>query len=142
MMPAPHVCAQAQNMLVLVYLLFSTIKGTVAHLTLSSGHCTAFSSTFPPLQVALSFACSVASLSLSPSFQLPGWHYLRGGTLADYLLGWGRASTCKAGHTKLWCTSIPKAPSGVQELLPLINIGCFLLLMIVLTTFVYLIDEC
>ena len=60
---------------------------TVVHLAPSSGHCKAFSTTIPPLQVALSFACSVASLSHSPSLQLPGWHSLHRGSLADYLLG-------------------------------------------------------
>ena len=76
-------------------------KDTVAHLAPSRGHCKAFSSTIPPLQVALSFACSVASLSHSPSFQPPGWHRLHGGSLADYLLGWGQSihmhrRTCRA----------------------------------------------
>ena len=93
-------------------------KDTVAHLAPSSGHCKAFSSTIPPLQVALSFACSVASLSHSPSFQLPGWHGLRHGSLADYLLGWGRTSTCIAGHTKLQYTSKSKHPYGLQEFPP------------------------
>ena len=93
-------------------------EDTVAHLAPSSGHCKAFSPTIPPLQVALSFACSVASLSHSPSFQLPGWHSLHCGSLADYLLGWGRASTCTAGHTELQCTSMPKLPCGIQELPP------------------------
>ena len=93
-------------------------KDRVVHLTPSRGHCTTFSSTIPPLQVALSFACSVASLSHSPSFQLPGWHGLRHGSLADYLLGWGRTSTCTAGHTELQCTSKSKHPYGLQEFPP------------------------
>ena len=93
-------------------------KDTVTHLAPSRGHCEAFSSTIPPLQVALSFACSVASLSHSPSFQLPGWHRLHGGSLADYLLGWGRASTCTAGRAGLQCASMPKLPCGPQELPP------------------------
>ena len=93
-------------------------KVTVACLAPSSGHCKAFSATIPPLQVALSFACSVASLSHSPSFQLPGWHRLHGGSLADYLLGWGRASTCTAGRAGLQCASMPKLPCGPQELPP------------------------
>ena len=78
----------------------TTNKDRVVCLTPSSGHRTAFSSTIPPLQVALSFACSVASLSHSPSLQLPGGHGLHHGHLADYLLGWGRTSTCSAGHTR------------------------------------------
>ena len=93
-------------------------KDTVAHLAPSSGHCKAFSPTIPPLQVALSFACSVASLSHSPSFQLPGWHSLHCGSLADYLLGWGRASTCTAGHTELQYVPMSKLPFGSQELPP------------------------
>ena len=100
------------------------IKSTVAHLAPSSGHCSTFSPTIPPLQVALSFACSVASLSHSPSFQLPGWHGLHHGSLADYLLGWGRTSTCTAGHTKLQCTTTPNLPCGLQEFPPSVNTSC------------------
>ena len=90
-------------------------KGTVAHLVPGRGHCSAFSSTIPPLQVALSFACSVASLSHSPSLQLPGGHGLHHGHLADYLLGWGSTSTCTAGHTELQRTPITKAPKGYRN---------------------------
>ena len=104
--PAPPPCVCGNN------------KVTVACLAPSSGHCVAFSSTIPPLQVALSFACSVASLSHSPSFQLPGWHSLHCGSLADYLLGWGRASTCTAGHTRLQCTPLSKPPKGNRSFLP------------------------
>ena len=93
-------------------------KDTVVHLAPSRGHCSAFNPTIPPLQVALSFACSVASLSHSPSFQLPGWHGLHHGSLADYLLGWGRTSTCIAGHTKLQYTSKSKHPYELQEFPP------------------------
>ena len=93
-------------------------KEAVVCLPPSSGHCMAFSSTIPPLQVALSFACSVASLSLSPSFQLPGWHSLHRGSLADYLLGWGRTSTCTTGHTELQHTPTPRTPDGLQEFPP------------------------
>ena len=93
-------------------------KDNVVHLAPSRGHCMAFSSTIPPLQVALSFACSVASLSHSPSFQLPGWHGLHHGSLADYVLGWGRTSTCTTGHTELQCTLVPQFPFGRQELPP------------------------
>ena len=73
-------------------------KDTVVHLAPSRGHCMAFSSTIPPLQVALSFACSVASLSHSLSFQLPGWRNVHCGSLAEYTLGWGRTSTCTMRH--------------------------------------------
>ena len=85
-------------------------KGAVVHLVPGSGHCGTFSSTVPPLQVALSFACSVASLSHSPSLQLPGWHGLHHGSLADYLLGWGRASTCLAGLARTPVHAHAQAP--------------------------------
>ena len=88
-------------------------KGVVAHLAPSRGHCSAFNPTIPPLQVALSFACSVASLSQSPSFQLPGSHSLHYGLLADYLLGWGRASTCTAGHVQAPMHFHTQSPMGV-----------------------------
>ena len=73
-------------------------KGTVVHFAPSRGHCMAFISTIPPLHVALSFACSVASLSHSLSFQLPGWRNVHCGSLAEYTLGWGRTSTCTMRH--------------------------------------------
>ena len=101
-------------------------KGVVAHLTPSRGHCSAFNPTIPPLQVALSFACSVASLSQSPSFQLPGSHSLHYGLLADYLLGWGRASTCTAGHVQApmhFHTQSPMRVTGVTSQHPCKN--CF-----------------
>ena len=43
-------------------------KGGVVHLALSRGHNIAFWLTVSPLQVALSLACSVASLCLFPSY--------------------------------------------------------------------------
>jgi len=82
-------------------------KGGVVHLQLSRGHCIAFWPSVPPLQVAPSFACSVASLSRSPGLQLPGCHSLHCGILADYLLGWGRPSTCSTGHAEFQSTSSP-----------------------------------
>ena len=54
----------------------------------------AFKSSIPSLQVAASFACSVASLSRSPAFQLPGHHHLHGEVLADHQFDWGGLSTC------------------------------------------------
>ena len=42
-------------------------KDGVAHLAHTRGHCISFWLSVPPLQVALSFACSVASLSRYPS---------------------------------------------------------------------------
>ena len=59
------------------------------------------------LQEAPSFACSVASLSRSPGLQLPGSHSLHCGILADYLLGWGRPSTCSTGLAEFQSTSSP-----------------------------------
>ena len=82
-------------------------KGGVVHLTLSRGHCIAFWPSVPPLQVAPSFACSVASLSRSPGHQLPGCRSLHCGNLTDYLLGKGRPSTCSTGHAEFQSTSSP-----------------------------------
>ena len=71
---------------------------TVVHLAPSSGHCKAFSTTIPPLQVALSFACSVASLSHSPQFStarlapFTRWHPCR-------LLAWLGQSIHMQGRT-------------------------------------------
>ena len=84
-----------------------TKKGGVVHLTLSRGHCIAFWPSVPPLQVAPSFACSVASLSRSPGHQLPGCRSLHCGNLTDYLLGKGRPSTCSTGHAEFQSTSSP-----------------------------------
>ena len=85
-------------------------KGGVVHLLLSRGHCIAFWPSIPPLQVAPSFACSVASLSRSPGHQLPGCHSLHCGILTDYQLGWGRPST--------WFTRHADAPSRSNTLFP------------------------
>ena len=43
-------------------------KGVVAHQALIRGHCITFWLIVPSLQVASSFACSVASLSHSPDY--------------------------------------------------------------------------
>ena len=68
--------------------------GVVAPVLLHSGRCqTSFWPSVPSLQVAPSFACSVASLSQSPGLTLPGCQHLHAENLADYLLGWGNAST-------------------------------------------------
>ena len=69
----------------------------------------AFSSTIPPLQVALSFACSVDSLSHSPSFQLPGWRSLHRYSLANYVIGWGQTSSCTRRYSVCSCMSIYSA---------------------------------
>ena len=101
-------------------------EDTVAHLAPSRGHCTALDPTIPSLQVSPSFTSSVASLSRCPSCQLPGWHSLHCGILADYLLDWGRVSTCSAGHTKLQCTSMSKPHKGDRRFLPVITLLLFL----------------
>ena len=90
-------------------------KGGVVHLLLSRGHCIAFWPSIPPLQVAPSFACSVASLSRSPGHQLPGCHSLHCGILTDYLLGWGRPSTCSTGHAEFQSTPSPSPHRATGE---------------------------
>jgi hypothetical protein len=64
----------------------------------------AFWPSIPPLQVAPSFACPVASLSRSRVFNCQDVS-LHCGILADYLLGWGRPSTCSTGHAEFQSTS-------------------------------------
>ena len=88
----------------------------VVHLTHARGHCIAFWPRIPPLQVAPSFACSVASLSRSPGHQLPGCHSLRRVILADYLLGQGGPSTCLAGHGMFQSTPTPNSHQGNRRL--------------------------
>ena len=82
----------------------------VARVAHRRGHCLPFWPIFPPLQVAPSFACSVASLNQCPGHQLPGYCSLHRRTLADYQLGWGRPSTWLTGHTG--------APSSSNTLFP------------------------
>ena len=67
---------------------------------------------FQPLQVVLSFACSVASLSRSPSHYLPCHLQLPGGATADYLFGKGNPSTWCAGLTTVHCT--PRSHTPIQ----------------------------
>ena len=99
-----------------VTLTVRTKKGGVTHLAHTRGHCITFWPSVPPLQVAPSFACSVASLSRFPGHQLPGFHSLRHGILADYLLGQGGPSTCVTGHAVLQCAPSPKPPLGNRRL--------------------------
>ena len=66
-------------------------------------------------QVVLSFACSVASLSLSPSHYLPGRPCLRRGILADYLFGRGSPSTWCAGRTTVHGAPSATPPLGAQR---------------------------
>ena len=81
------------------------------------GSCSLFSHTVPPLQVAPSFACSVASLSQFPDHQLPGFLDLHQGILADYLLGQGATSAQTAVLDTLRCTSSP-TPRGFRDVHP------------------------
>ena len=78
------------------------------------GHCVPLWAVFQPLQVVLSSACSVASLSRFPNRYLPGHPYLRGGAPADYLFGKGSPSTQHAGRTAAHGT--PSAtPEGTEK---------------------------
>jgi hypothetical protein len=79
------------------------------------GHCIPLWTVFPPLQVVLSSACSVASLSRCPSHYLPGHPHLRGDALADCLFGRGSPSTWCAGHRPLHDTPSVKPPFGAQR---------------------------
>ena len=73
----------------------------------------AFKSSIPSLQVAASFACSVASLSRSPAFQLPGHHHLHDEVLADHQFDWGGLSTCTAALAQ--CLLTPSPSQNLQE---------------------------
>ena len=66
-------------------------------------------------QVVLSFACSLASLSLSPSHYLPGHPRLRRGVLADYLFGKGSPSTWCTGRTTVHGAPSATPPFGAQR---------------------------
>ena len=81
----------------------------------------AFKSSIPSLQVAASFACSVASLSRSPAFQLPGHHHLHDEVLADHQFDWGGLSTCTAAHAQ--CLLTPSPSQNLQESPPSIELG-------------------
>ena len=81
----------------------------------------AFKSSIPSLQVAASFACSVASLSRSPAFQLPGHHHLHGEVLADHQFDWGGLSTCTAAHVQ--CLLTPSPSQNLQESPPSNKLG-------------------
>ena len=81
------------------------------------GHCVPLWAVFQPLQVVLSSACSVASLSRFPNRYLPGHPYLRGGAPADYLFGKGSPSTQRTGRTAAHGT--PSAtPEGTERCEP------------------------
>ena len=69
-----------------------------------------------PLQVVLSFACSVASLSRCPSHYLPGHPHLREDDLAAYLFGKGNPSTWCAELTAIRETPTDTDPEGRQRM--------------------------
>ena len=79
------------------------------------GHCIPLWAVFQPLQVVLSSACSVSSLSRFPSHYLPGHPHLREGALAAYLFGLGSPSTWLAGHTAVHDTPSATPPRGAQR---------------------------
>ena len=81
--------------------------------------CLPLRAVFPPLQVVLSSACSVASLSRLPDYYLPGHPYLREGALADYPFGRGNPSTWCEGHTAVRDTPSPNLPFGAQRCMTL-----------------------
>ena len=78
------------------------------HLARNRGCCITFWPSIPPLQVAPSVTCSVASLSRCPGLQLPRSCSLRHRNSTDNLLGWGEPSTCSADHVALQYIPTPK----------------------------------
>ena len=70
---------------------------------------------FQPLQVVLSFACSVASLSRFPSHYLPCQLQLPEAATADYLFDRGNPSTWCAGLTAVHGTSSTTPPFEAQR---------------------------
>ena len=79
------------------------------------GHCIPLWVAFQPLQVVLSFACSVTSLSRFPSHYLPGHPPLREDALAAHLFGLDSPSTWLAGRTTLHNTPSITIPLGTQR---------------------------
>ena len=79
------------------------------------GHCIPLWVAFQPLQVVLSFACSVTSLSRFPSHYLPGHPPLREDALAAHLFGLDSPSTWLAGRTTLHDTPSVTIPLGTQR---------------------------
>ena len=71
---------------------------------------------FPPLLVAPSFACSVASLSQSPGHQLSGCRSLHRGILTYYQLGWSKPSTWFARHADTPSHSTTFIPQGNRRM--------------------------
>ena len=94
---------------------FNIMKAGVVPLVRCRGLCIPLCAVFPPLQVVLSSACSVASLSRFPSHYLPGHPHLREGALAAYLFGQGSPSTWFTGLTVVHDTPSAKLPCGAQR---------------------------
>ena len=92
-----------------------TKKTGVVPLIRCRGFCIPLWTVFPPLQVVLSSACSVASLSRFPSHYLPGRPHLREDALADYLFGQGSPSTWFTGLTPVHDIPSAKLPFGAQR---------------------------
>ncbi len=90
-------------------------KAGVAPFRNCRGHCVPLWAVFPPLQVVLSSACSVASLSRCPSRYLPGHPHLHEDALADYLFGRGSPSAWHAGYAVVLDTPSAKPPTGAQR---------------------------
>ena len=91
------------------------MKAGVVPLVRCRGLCIPLWAVFPPLQVVLSSACSVASLSRFPSHYLPGHPHVREGALAAYLFGQGSPSTWCTGRTAVHDTPSAKLPCGAQR---------------------------
>ena len=90
-------------------------KAGVVPLICYRGFCIPLWTVFPPLQVVLSSACSVASLSRFPNHYLPGHPHLREGALAAYLFGQGSPSTRCAKLTTVHGTPSAQLPCGAQR---------------------------
>ena len=91
-------------------------KAGVVPLICYRGFCIPLWTVFPPLQVVLSSACSVASLSRFPNHYLPGHPHLREGALAAYLFGQGSPSTWCAELTAIRETPTDTDPEGRQRM--------------------------
>ena len=90
-------------------------KADVVPLIYCRGHCIPLWAVFPSLQVVLSFACSVASLSRFPSHYLPCQLQLPEAATADYLFDRGNPSTWCAGLTAVHGTSSTTPPFEAQK---------------------------
>ena len=90
----PQACEACRTAYSLKFRRTQEKQGGVVCLLFSRGWCITFWPSIPPLQVAPSVTCSVASLSRCPGLQLPRSCSLRHKISTDHLLGWGEPSTC------------------------------------------------